>query len=164
MQDAKQTQSTFMILVSSFIGICLSFKWLLHEINVVIILVNSNMEISWLLYIPLFVFITILLLLSFILFIGSYLEFKTKKFLKDSNLKIIFITTITFNITITTLIILNEYILKSIKYDYSGIFVLIFLTSIFLYIRKKYNIDIFYFLTMTVIISALFWGVIYILF
>jgi hypothetical protein len=161
MEESKNEQQiSFIILLASILGIYFGGNWLLSDIKTISTLWELDMEISWMVYIPLLLFYSTVFLFSFFVFVGSILEFKSKEFLEVTPWKPTLILIVIFNLIIVLATLLNEYILNIQNEGVSSLIVISLLLGVYYFGAKKQELNPTFFLVSLVLLSGVFWGIV----
>jgi hypothetical protein len=161
MEESKNKQQiSFIILLASILGIYFGGNWLISDIKTISTLWELDMEISWMVYIPLLLFYSTVFLFSFFIFVGSILEFKSKEFLEVTPWKPTLILIAIFNLLIVLATLLNEYILNIQNEGVSSLIVISLLLGVYYFGAKKQKLNPTFFLVSLVLLSGVFWGIV----
>lgn len=156
-------QYNFLVLLSSIIGLWLSGKWIIHEIKFVSIKLDFDLDISWGVQAPLMFFIAIIFLVSLLLFFSSIKICEPKELITNVPWKRSLIIALIFNIVIALAVFINTY-LQIKNYDFAAMFVFMVLFFLYIYGAKEHGINPIFFLVIVLIISAIFWKILFLLF
>jgi hypothetical protein len=161
MEESKNKQQiSFIILLASILGIYFGGNWLFSDIKTISTLWELDMEISWMVYIPLLLFYSTVFLFSFFIFVGSILEFKSKEFLEENSWKPTLILIAIFNLLIVLATLLNEYILNIQNEGISSLIMISLLLGVYYFGAKKQKLNPTFFLVSLVLLTGVFWSIV----
>lgn len=153
-------QNIINIIIASIIGFFLSLYCMLKEIRFVSIMREFDQDITWLVQVPLMVFIVLLILLCTMLFIGSFGSFSVSAFKKEVPWKKLLISIFIFDAVILVFAFINIYFELATNLI-AQIVVLVTLVVFYIYSVVKYKINPIFFLVSLCIVSSI---VLYIVF
>jgi hypothetical protein len=146
-------QNTVTLILASFIGLLLSGYWMFHEVRFVSTMNEFDQDISWLLQAPLMLFISVLILISLMLFIGSIGQFSFIELKKEVAWKKLFTTILAFNAIVFLFAWLNTYFQLSNNLI-TQIFMIVLLVVFYIYASVKQKINPIFFLLCLCAVSS----------
>jgi len=156
-------QNTIVILLASLVGLVLSGKWMSHEVMFVSMMSDADMDITWLLQVPLMLFIAVIFIFSLLLFFSSIMELKPKELFQEVSWKRSVVLALIFNAFIGLSAYANTFLEIKNK-DASITFVALSLILLYIFGARKHNITPIFFLINTFVISAVIWGLLFFIF
>lgn len=152
-------QNIINTIIASIIGFFLSVYWMLKEVRFVSTMREFEQDITWLVQAPLMIFIAFLILLSAMLFMGSFGSFSLSDFKEEVPWKKLLVSILVFDVVILALALLNVYF-ELAENLVSQIVVLVTLVVFYIYSVVKYKINpIFFLVSLCLISSVVLYGV-----
>jgi hypothetical protein len=147
-------QNVVLITIASLVVFYLSGNWMFGEVRFVLNMSEFDQDISWLVQVPLMLFILILILGSFLLFIGTIIEFNFKEFVAEVPWKKLLGSILIFDAIIIGFMWIHVYF--DIQKSFIGQFlVVILLVTVYIYGAIKHSINPIFFLVSLVATSVL---------
>jgi len=146
-------QNVVLVTIASLVVLYLSGNWMFSEVRFVLTMSEFDQDISWLLQVPLMFFILILILGSFLLFIGTVTEFNFREFVVEVPWKKLMGTILVFDAIIIGFMWIHVYF--DMQKSFIGQFlVVVLLVTVYVYGAIKQGINPIFFLVSLVTISV----------
>ena len=147
-------QNVVTLTIASLIGMYLSGYWMFTEIRFVSTMSEFDQDITWLVQAPLMLFILFLILLCFMLFIGTVGEFSFIELKAEVPWKKLIATILVFDAIIVAFMFIHVYF--DLQRSIIGQFlVVVTLVSVYVYGAVKQRINPIFFLVSLCAVSSL---------
>lgn len=147
-------QNITTLLLATLVGLVLSGYWMFHEIRFVSVMSEFDQEISWILQVPLMLFIAVLVVISFLLFIGTLSDFSFRELKAEVPWKKLLGSIIFFDSFILLFMFIAETF--DIQKEWIGqSLVLVLLVATYIYAAVKQKINPIFFLLSLATVSGL---------
>jgi hypothetical protein len=151
-------QINLLILLATLLGTWLCGKWALHQITVVSTLYKLDMEISWLSYIPLILFLVAVCVVLVLVFISTLVEFELGRLLEETPWGKLLVLIFIVNLAFVAAIFAGEYITALNSNIVIGSVLLVLILLLYLFGTDRYELHPVFFLVTLTGLSALFWS------
>ena len=147
-------QNLITLIIASALGFCLSGYWMFTEIKFVVNMSEFDQDISWLLQVPLMIFIVILILVCLMLFIDAITRFSFQALKAEVPWKKLFGTILVFDAIIAIFMLIHVYfdLERSLIAQF---LVVVTLVATYIYGAVKQGINPIFFLVSLVTTSVL---------
>jgi hypothetical protein len=147
-------QNIITLIVASVLGFFLSGYWMFTEIKFVVNMSEFDQDISWLLQVPLMLFIAVLILVSIVLFIDAITRFNFQDLKAEVPWKKLIGTILVFDAIIVIFMIIHAYFDLE-KNLISQFLVVVTLVAVYIYGAVKQGINPIFFLVSLLTVSVL---------